>query len=76
MKYSIHSTKADWENLYAQVAKFPELDVKKFKKSTNFDGAAYAFLSFLRREKGISHEQAKIAYPIYCEGQTIKAVAN
>lgn len=75
-KYNIMATKADWENLYQQVVKFPELDLKKFKKSQNLDSAQYAFYAFLRREKGISYENAKKQFPIYRYDNTIQAVIN
>lgn len=70
------ATKADWECFYQQVAQFPELDLKVFKKSQNLDSAQYAFYTFLRTKKGISYEEAKKQFPIYRYENTIQAVVN
>lgn len=75
-KYNIHATKADWQRLYDLVAKFPELDVKWFKKSQNIDGAIYDFCSSLKRIKGITIEEVLKKYPVYVYDGAIKATMN
>lgn len=41
-KYTIYSTKEDWEELYNLVKELG-LDVKPFKKSQSFDGACVLY---------------------------------
>lgn len=68
------ATREDWKKLYEAVEKFPELDLAKFKKSSNLDSAQYAFYAFLRTEKGIGFEEAKKMFPLYRYDGTIQAV--
>lgn len=74
-KYNIHSTKADWELLYTQVAKFPELDIKAFKKSQNFDMASYGFIAYVAKHEGIARDEVTKKYPVNVFGGAVRATA-
>lgn len=75
-KYNIHATKADWDKLYSQVEKFPELDVKTFKKSQSFDMASYGFIAYVAKHEGIARDEVTKKYPVTVFDGAIRATVN
>ena len=53
-KYTIHSTKQDWENLYKEYEQLEKhigkkIDMKRIKKSTSFD-TQWTMLQLMKRK--------------------------
>jgi hypothetical protein len=56
-KYTIYSTKQDWENLYKEFQIMKDvysfnIDIKKIKKSTSYD-SMWSMLQLMKRKVGL-----------------------
>tara|TARA_R100001594_G_scaffold84575_1_gene119096 strand:- start:1288 stop:1542 length:255 start_codon:yes stop_codon:yes gene_type:complete len=61
-KYTIYSTKQDWENLYKEFQIMKDvysfnIDIKKIKKSTSYD-SMWSMLQLMKRKVGLYETQS------------------